>query len=176
MHCSSGLPCWNPGSCLLVWLCRFLGQQAGTETASFSGLIYDIFSSVQFSRSVVSDSLWPHESQHARPPCPSPSPGVHSDSRPASSWCHPAISSSVVPFSSCSQSLPASVFSNESTLRMRWPKYWSFNFSIIPSKEILGLISFRMDWLDLLAVLGTLYCLEAARLLLLREKRLWGRA
>ena len=67
-----------------------------------------IFSSVQFSRSVVSDSLWPHESQHARPPCPSPTPRVHSDSRPLSPWCHPAISSSVVPFSSCPQSLPAS--------------------------------------------------------------------
>ena len=59
------------------------------------------FSSVQFSRSVVSDSLRPHKSQHARPPCPSPSPGVHSDSRPSSQWCHPAISSSVIPFSSC---------------------------------------------------------------------------
>src|SRR5699024_6871189 len=70
--------------------------------------------------------------------------------------CHPAISSSVVPFSSCPQSLPPSVFSNELTLRMRWPKYWSFSFSIIPSKEIPGLISFRMDWLDLLAVQGTL--------------------
>ena len=65
-------------------------------------------SSVQFSRSVVSDSLPPHESQHARPPCPSPSPGFHSDSHPSSRWCHPAISSSVVPFSSCPQSLPAS--------------------------------------------------------------------
>ena len=65
-------------------------------------------SSVQFSRSVVSDSLRPHESQHARPPCPSPAPGVHSDPRPLSPWCHPAISSSVVPFSSCPQSLPAS--------------------------------------------------------------------
>ena len=69
------------------------------------------FSSVQFSRSVVFDSLRPHESQHARPPCPSPTPGVHPDSRPSSQWCHPAISSSVVPFSSCPQSpqsLPAS--------------------------------------------------------------------
>ena len=64
--------------------------------------------SVQFSRSVVSDYLWPHESQHARPPCLSPSPGIHSDSRPLSRWCHPAISSWVVPFSSCPQSLPAS--------------------------------------------------------------------
>ena len=66
------------------------------------------FSSVQFSRSVVSDSLRPHESQHARPPCPSSTPGVHPDSRPSSQWCHPAISSSFVPFSSCPQSLPAS--------------------------------------------------------------------
>ena len=111
---------------------------------------------VQFSCSVVSDSLRPHESQHARPPCSSPIPRVHSDSCPSSQWCHPAISSSLVPFSSCPQSLPASVFSNESTLRMRWPKYWSFSFTIIPSKEIPGLISFRMDWLDLLAVQGTL--------------------
>ena len=64
--------------------------------------------SVQFSCSVVSDSLWPHESQHARPPCPSPTPAVHSDSRPSSQWCHPAISPSVICFSSCPQSLPAS--------------------------------------------------------------------
>ena len=67
-----------------------------------------LFSSVQFSRSVVPDSLRPHELQHARPPCPSPTPGVHSDSHPSSQWCHPAISFSVVPFSSCPQSLPAS--------------------------------------------------------------------
>ena len=87
-----------------------------------------LFSSVQFSRSVVSNSLWPHESQHVRPPCPSPSPRVHSDSGPLSLWCHPAISFSVVPFSSCPQSLPASVFSNESALHMRWPKYWSFSW------------------------------------------------
>ena len=65
-------------------------------------------SSVQFTRSVVSDCLRPCESQHARPPCPSPTPGVHSDSCPSSQWCHPAISSSVDPFSSCPQSLPAS--------------------------------------------------------------------
>ena len=104
----------------------------------------------------MSYSLWPHESQHARPPCPSPTPGVHSTSCPSSWWCHPAISSSVVPFSSCPQSLPASESSNESTLLMRWPKYWSFSFSIIPSKEHPGLISCRMDWLDLLAVQGTL--------------------
>ena len=114
------------------------------------------FSLVQFSRSVVSDSLRPHESQHARPPCPSPTPRVHSDSQPSSQWCHPDISSSVVPFSSCPQSLPASVIFNESTLRMQWTKYWSFSFSINISEEHPGLISFRMDWLDLLAVQGTL--------------------
>ena len=102
-------------------------------------------SSVQFSCSVVSDSLQPHESQHTRPPCPSPTHRVHTNSCASSQWCHPAISSSVVPFSCCPQSLPAiRVFSNKSTLRMRWPKYWSFSFSIIPSKEIPGLI-FRMD-------------------------------
>ena len=114
------------------------------------------FISIQFSRSVMPDSLRPHESQHARPPCPSPSPGVHSDSSiesvmPSSHLilCHPLL---LLP------SIPPSirVFSNESTLRMRWPKYWSFSFSIIPSKEIPWLISFRMGWLVLLAVQGTL--------------------
>ena len=112
--------------------------------------------SVQFSLSVVSDSLRPHESQHARPPCPSPVPGDHPNSCPSSQWCHPAISSSVVPFSSCPLIPPSiRVFSNESTLHMRWPKYWSFSYSISPSKEHPGLI-FRMDWLDFLAVQGTL--------------------
>ena len=70
-------------------------------------ILLKVFSSVQFSCSVVSDSLQYHESQHARPPCPSPTPGVHSDSCPSSQWCHPAISSSVVPFSSCPQSFSA---------------------------------------------------------------------
>ena len=110
----------------------------------------------QFSHSVVSNYVRPRGLQHARLLCPSPTPGVHSDSSPLSQWCHPAISSSVVPFFSCRQSLPTWVFSNESTLRMRWPKDWSFSFSIIPSKEIPGLISFRMNWLALLAVQGTL--------------------
>ena len=67
-----------------------------------------MFSSVQYSRSVVFDFLWPHELQHARPPCSSPTPGVHSNSHPSSRWCHPAIASSVVLFFSCPQSLPAS--------------------------------------------------------------------
>ena len=70
--------------------------------------LYDKNQSVQFSRSVVSDTLRPHESQHAKPLCLSPTPGVHSDSHPSSQWCHPAISSSVILFSSCPQSLPAS--------------------------------------------------------------------
>ena len=114
------------------------------------------FSSVQFSRSVMSDSLWPHKLQHARPPCPSPTPGVHSNSRPwvsdAIQPSHRLLSPLLLP------PIPPSIrgFSNESALHMRWPKYWSFSFSIIPSKEIPGLISFRMDWLDLLAVQGTL--------------------
>ena len=112
-------------------------------------------SSVQFSCSVMSDSLRPHELQHARPPCPSPTPRVHSNSRPSSQWCHPTISSSVVPFSSCPQSLPTSESFPMSQF-FRWPKYWSFSFNISPSNEHPGLISFRMDWLDILAVQGTL--------------------
>ena len=104
----------------------------------------------------MSDSLWPHEPQHARPPCPSPTPGAHSNSCPSSRWCHPANSSSVVPLLLLPPIPPSiRVFSNESTLHMRWPKYWSFSFSISPSNEHPGLISFRMDWLDLLAVQGT---------------------
>ena len=105
----------------------------------------------------MSDSLWPHELQHTRPPCPSPTPGVYLNSGPSSQWCHPAISSSVVPFSSCPPISPSiRVFCNESTLRMRWLNYWSLSFSISPSQEHPGLISFRMDWLDLLVVQVTL--------------------
>ena len=116
-----------------------------------------LFSSVQFSRSVVSNSLPPHESQHARPPCPSPTPGVYSNPCPLSWWCHPAISSSVVPFSSCPQSLPTSgSFPMSQLFALGGHKYWSFSFRISPSNEHPGLISFRMDWLDLLAVQGTL--------------------
>ena len=113
-----------------------------------------VFRSVQFSRSVVSNSLQPHELQHARSPCLSPTPRVHPNSCPWSRWCHPAISSSVIPFSSCPQSFPASVFSNESVLPIRWPKYW--NFSISPSNDYSGLISFGNDWFDCLAVQGIL--------------------
>ena len=110
------------------------------------------FSPAQFSHSVVSNSLEPHESQHARPPCPSPTPRVHSNSCTSSQWCHPAISSSIVLLPPIPPSFR--VFSNESTLRMRWPKYWSFSFSISPFNEYS--VSFRIDWFDLLAVQGTL--------------------
>ena len=100
--------------------------------------------SFQFSRSIVSDSLRPHGLQHARPPCPSPTPGACSNSCPLSRWCHPTNSSSVVPFSSCLPIFPSiRVFSNESVLPIRWPKYWSFSFNISPSSEYSGLISFR---------------------------------
>ena len=114
--------------------------------------------SVQFSRSVVSDSLRPHESQHARPSLSFTSsqsllkPMLFIKSVIPSNHlilCHPLLLlPSVFP--------SIRVFSNESTLHMRWPKYWSFSFSISPSNEHPGLISFRMDWLDLLAVQGTL--------------------
>ena len=100
----------------------------------------------------MSDSLRPHESQHARPPCPSPTPR-------GQTHIH-RVGDAIQPFHPLSSPSPPApsirVFSNESTLHMRWPKYWSFSFSIIPSKEHPGLISFRMDWLDLLAVQGTL--------------------
>ena len=87
----------------VVWICGSLMDNEVEHLLFFYFLL-----SVQFSRSVMSDSLWPHELQHARPPYPSPTPGVYSDSCPSSQWCHPAISSSVIPFSSCPQSLPAS--------------------------------------------------------------------
>ena len=107
------------------------------------------FSSVHFCRSVVSDSLRPHESQHTKPRCPSSTPGVHSDSCSSSQSPSPPA-----PNSSHYQGLFQWVNSSHEVA-----KYWSFSFSIIPSKEISGLISFRMDWLDLLAIQGTLQSL-----------------
>ena len=119
-------------------------------------IFFPIFNIVEFSSSVVSDSLQPNGLQHARPPCLSPTPGACSNSCPLSPWCHTTISSSVIPFSSYLQSFPSSVFSNESLLPLRWLKYWSFSFSISPCNEYSGLISFRIDWFDLLAVQGML--------------------
>ena len=117
------------------------------------------FASVQFSRSVMSDSLRPHESQHARPPCQSPIPGVYPHMSielvmPSSHLilCRPLLLPPNPP--------TIRVFSNELALCMRWSKYWSFSFSSSPSNEHPGLISFRMDWLDLLAVQETLKSLQ----------------
>ena len=112
-------------------------------------------SSVQFRHSVVSDSLRPQGLQHTRPPCPSPTPGVYSKLMSIKSvmpsshliLCRPLLLlPSIFP--------SIRVFSNESVLCIRWPKYWSFSFNISPSNEYSGQISFRMDWLDLLAVQG----------------------
>ena len=125
-----------------------------------------LYVSVQFSHSIVSDSLRPHELQHARPPCPSPAPGVHSNSRPSSQWCHPDISSSVVPFSSCPQSLPASEFfpmiqlftwggqiTGVSALASFLPKNnqdWSleFYFVILNASEELKLNIYNIDFIS----------------------------
>ena len=109
-----------------------------------------------FSHSVLFSSLRSHGLQHSRLLRPSLSPGIGSNSYPLSQRYHPTILSSVVPFSSCLQAFPASVFSNESVLCIRWPKYWIFSFSISLSNEYSGLISFRIDWFDPLAVKGTL--------------------
>ena len=119
-------------------------------------MIYSGKSVSQFSRSVLSDSLQPHGLQHARPPCPSPTLSSLKlmsikSVMPSSHLilCRPLLLLPPIPPS-------IRVFFNESTLHMRWPKYWSFSFSISPSKEHPGLIFFRMDWLDLLAVQGIL--------------------
>ena len=114
--------------------------------------------SVHCSLTIVSDSLWPHGLLHARHPCPTSTPGTCSNSCPLSHWCHP---SNHLIFC-CPLLLPPSIFSsirvlsNESVPHIRWSKYWSFSFSISTFNEHSGLISFRIDWLDLLAVQGTL--------------------
>ena len=158
---------WSPTSTVIFGDMRPL-EVSGSE--NIIRINSSWWGSVHFSRSVMSDSLQPHESQHAGPPCPSPTPGVHSNSCPSSQWCHPAVSSSVIPFSSCPQSLPASEAFPMSQL-FPWGGQSTgvsalASFSIIPSKHP-GLISFRMDWLDLLAVQGTLKSL-------LQHHRWWG--
>ena len=147
-------------------LCKARVRELVSESPDLSGKshypiwvpssLHTVFSSVQFSRSVMSDSLQPRGLQHTRPPCPSPTTRVYSNSCSLTPWCHPAISS-CRPLLLPPSILPSiRVFSNESALHIRWPKYWSFSFSISPSNEYSGLIPFRMDWLDLLAVQGTL--------------------
>ena len=139
---------------------------AGGRWVLCSIIAWFIISSVQFSHSVLFDSLRPHGLQHARLPCPSPTPRAWSNSSLSSQWHHPATSSSVIPFSSCLQSFPIRVFSNESgrqsigasalasVLSMNIQDW--FPFSISPFNEYSGLISFRTDRFDLLAVQGTL--------------------
>ena len=117
-------------------------------------IFYNCFSVFYLLLSICVWLLWPHGLQHARLSCPSLSPGACSNSCPLSQWCHPTISSSVVPFSSCFLSFPASGFSpNESALCIRWPKCWSFRFS---THQYSGFIFFRIDWFNLLEVQGTL--------------------
>ena len=124
---------------------------------SLSDFFQLAFSSVQFNCSVVSNSLWLQGLLHTRPPCPSPTPRVYSNSCPLSRWSHPTISSSVVPFSSHLQSFPASgSFPMNQFFPSGGQSIKSFSFSISPSNEYSRLIFFRMDWLDLLAVQGTL--------------------
>ena len=107
--------------------------------------------SVQLSCSVMSNSLWPHGLQYARLPCTSPTPRAYSNSCP-SSWCHPIISSCHLLLLLPSIFPSIRVFSNESVLHIKWPKYWSFSFNISSSSEYSGLTSFRIDWFDFLAV------------------------
>ena len=104
----------------------------------------------------MSNSLWPHELQQSRLPCSSQAPGACSDWYPSSRWWHPTISSSVIPFSSAFSLSHHGVFSSESFLCIKWSKYWSLSFNISPSNENSGLISFRIDWMEFLAVQGTL--------------------
>ena len=136
------------------WLTSLKRQSLGLSILLQMALYHSFYSWVMllFSHSVGSDSFWPHGLQHNRLPCPSPSPRACSKSCSLSQWCHPTISSSVIPFS-CLQSSPASgSFPMSQALRIRWPKYWSFSFSISPSSEYSGLISFRTDCCDLLSI------------------------
>ena len=162
--------------CFQFW--KFLHQRNGLKWGVFSYIFKSLFVGVnkfnklivQFSHSVMSDSVtsWTAARQAS---LSTPTPGAYLNSCPLSQWCHSIISSSVIPFSSRLQSFPASgsflchplllppsifpsirVFSSESVLRIRWPQYWSFSFNISLSNEYSGLISFRMEWLDLLAV------------------------
>ena len=130
-----------------------VGSIPGLGRSLGEGIGWHQFSSVAELCPTVCDSM---DCSMPGFPLYQPTPRAYSNSCPLSRWCHPTISSSVIPFTSCLQSFPASGSSSESVLHIRWPKYWSFSFSISPPKEYSGLISFRMDWLNLLAVQGTL--------------------
>ena len=137
------------------------------ERIGLWNFVSSTISSVQFSLSVVSNSLGSHGLQHVRPPCPSPTPGVHPNSCPLSQWCHPTISSSVIPFSSWLQSFPASVSFQMSQLFASGGQRIgvSASTSVLPMNT-QDWSSFRMDWLDLLAVQGTLESSPTSQLLL----------
>ena len=126
---------------MYIYIYRYIFAVQGTLKSLFHSSVH--FSSLQsLSRIWLFATI---ETQHARPPYPSPTPEVHPNSCPLNQWCHPTISSSVVPFSSCIR-----VFSNESTLLMKWPKYWSFSLNISPSNEHPGLISLGWtSWISL---------------------------
>jgi len=161
--CPSPSPEVCPSSCPLHWWCRPAISSSDTlfsfcpQSFPTSGTfpMSHLFASVHFSFkcSVLSDSLWLHGQQHTRLPCPSPTLRACLNSCPSSQWCHPIISS-LLPLPSIFPSIR--VFSSESVLCIRWRKYWSFSFSISPSSEYSRLISFRIDWFDLLTVQGTL--------------------
>ena len=140
-----------------IFLYKFIKQYNEFIFSVFSFVLNIILLSVQFSSSVVSNSLRRHGLQHAGLPCLSPTSGAYSNSCPLSQWCHPTISSSIyLPCLLLPSIFPSiRVFSKESVLRIRWPKYWSFSFRISPSNEYSGLISFRVNCFDLLAVQGT---------------------
>ena len=150
-----GRTCWPQNHCfcftdlgwflkqhvLSFWICCFLKMYLWCKEKCFS--------TVQFSHSVMSDSLWPHGLQHARLPYTSLTPGACLNSCPSSQWCHPTNSSFVVPFSSFLQSFQASGSFPLSLLRIRWPKYWSFSFNVSPSNEYSELTSFQIYCFDL---------------------------
>ena len=137
-------------SLIIVWMMMSLCEREIQEF-HLGHVLFETNSATQ-SCSSLCDPVW---LQHARLPCQSPIPGACSNSCPLSRWCHPTISSSVIPFLLLPSIFPSiRVFSNETDLYIRWPKYWSFSFSISPSNEYSGLISFRMDWLDLLKSKG----------------------
>ena len=139
------------------WGCKRVRRDWAQEQTEFQEAVVSpemivcwVQSKVQFSCSVVSNSLQPHRLQHARLPCPSPTPRAYSNSCPSSQWWDPTISSCHPLLLTPSIFPTIRVFSNESALHITWPKYWSFSFNISPSNEHPGLISFRLGWLDLL--------------------------